>query len=472
MSRLHVELVGARGLLPADGLVTDGASARDPYGELQVNAALPRRRSATRRHTRDPDFDFTPEAPFPVTHPSSVLHVHIYDEGDVLHSDVSLGCARIDLRHLPWNTPIDVWVELSGGKIAAGAGNVGENGSTTKTAQAKLSQLPAQSAPLSTLPPRPKVRHPYGIIQLRIMYETSFLHQFTSGFRSAPVTTIDVPPEFHASLCYSNLMRCLDYLNPMLESAEDVSNIQRWVSPLKSMSVLITWVLLVRHSDYFPVVFHLWLLFKMAAGYVQKHTSDHPHGAYRVDKIRQQMSPCSQTAGGGTSLLSGAAAGGDDGTVNSKGEGLGRFVDALATWLLGMGLGSQLETAQNAMGSVADGLDAVSALFAWKDVQTSRNVCAGIFVSGIFLYLFPTRWLLVCVTVWLMLSSTMLYNVVVRGLTGLSGLLARSPNAETMLKDGQIQGLLKVRVRRGAGLKDGSSAGRRQVGGVEAKKLR
>ena len=160
-----------------------------------------------------------------------------------------------------------------------------------------------------------------------------------------------------------------------------------------------------------------------------------------------------------------AEAGGDGQSLRNsnnkieKGGGLGGFVDALATWLLGMGLGAQLEAAQNAMGSTADGLDTVAALFTWKDVHTSRNVCAGLFVSGAFLYLFPTRWLLVCVTVWLMLSSTMLYGVVVRALAGLSGLLARSPNADTMVKDGQIRGLLKVRVRGGGGGAQGESAG-------------
>ena len=488
MARLHVELVGARGLLPADGLVTDGASSRDPYGELQVNAALPRPRSATRRHTRDPDFDFTPASPFVVPHPSSVLRVHIYDEGDVLHSDVLLGCAHIELRRLPWNTPVDLWLELSNGSgdsVAAAAGDAGNNNNDTgvpaaaKQPSLLLPHQPSQRLPppsslsstlappaviIPGLPTSPKVRHPYGIIQLRIMFETSWLHQFTSGFRSAPATAIDVPPEFHATLCYNNLVRCLDYVNPLLEGAEEVSNIQRWVSPLKSMSVLLAWVLLMRNSDYFPVVLHLWLLFKMAAGYVQKHTSDHPHRAYRVDKIRQHMSPYLPSAGSGAFLLSPGAGGDGQSLRNSnnkieKGGGLGGFVDALATWLLGMGLGAQLEAAQNAMGSTADGLDTVAALFTWKDVHTSRNVCAGLFVSGAFLYLFPTRWLLVCVTVWLMLSSTMLYGVVVRALAGLSGLLARSPNADTMVKDGQIRGLLKVRVRGGGGGAQGESAG-------------
>lgn len=455
--RLYVELVGARGLLPADGLTTDGASARDPYGELRVNTSQ-RQRSKTRRHTRDPDFEFNAE-PFPVPHPSSVLHVHIYDAGDILHSDELLGCAQVELRHLPWNTPVDVWLELSNdqaghpssfvskkpGSAAAGASGSSEEMATEGSIDGRKKRVHSTSRGATAIPDVPglpsaaRVRHPFGIIQLRLMYKTSWLCIFTSGFRPAPPREVLVPPPFHATTCYTNLMRCLEYTNPLLEGAEEVSKIQRWVSPLKSMSVLLAWILVMRYSDSFPVVLHLWLLFKMAAGYVGKYTSDHPHGVYRVDKIRRRMAPLPRSS-------SAASAGGALEGEASK-EGLSGFVDASATWLLGIGLGAQLETAQNAMGTLADGLDAVADIFSWRDLQLSRNVCAGLFASGTFLYLFPTRWLLLCVTMWLMLSTTMLYSVVLRGLTGLSGLLARSPSADAMMKDGQIQGLLKVKVR-------------------------
>ena len=458
---LTVELVGARKLLPADGLLTDGSSSRDPYAELQLNT-FPVQKSRTHRHTRDPDFQFTPPT-FSVPHPNSVLKISIFDEGDIIHSDELLGRASINLRSLPWNTPMDLWLELSrdGSESTLNpmapqntAGLDPHNGKVCADDQLKGNTLAGQAVPASAALPSVVPRkssdsistsetqhhrralHPFGIIQLRVMYQTTWLKQFTTGFLPAPETTIIVPPEFHATLCYNNLMRCLEYINPLLEGVEGVSKVQRWVSPLMSMSVLLAWILVVRHLDYFPVVLHAWLLFKMASGYVRKHTSEHPHSAYQVDKIRQSMRPLGQRPI--DSVSSGTASGKD---------GLGGFIDALATWLLGMGLGAQLEAAQNAMGSAADGLDAVADIFNWKDKNMSRNICAAIFVSGLFLYVFPARWLLACVALWLMLSSTALYRLVVRGLSGLSGILATSPSPKTLVESAVITGLLKVRLR-------------------------
>ena len=332
-------------------------------------------------------------------HPSSVLHVHIYDAGDILHSDELLGCAQVELRYLPWNTPVDVWLELSNdqaghpgtiapkkpGSAAAGASGSREEkaaagsidgtkkGKRSATKQLHAAPHQATAAPdVSGLPSAARVRHPFGIIQLRLMYKTSWLRIFTSGFLPAPPREILVPAPFHATICYTNLMRCLEYTNPLLESAEEISKIQRWVSPLKSMSVLFAWILLMRYSDSFPVVLHLWLLCKMAAGYVGKYTSDHPHGVYRVDKIRRRMTPLPRSP---SAASAGGALEGDKGK-----EGLSGFVDASATWLLGIGLGAQLETAQNAMGALADGL--MLSLTFFREDCNCRNVCAGIFASG------------------------------------------------------------------------------------------
>jgi|TARA_B110000090_G_C13345440_1_gene432809 hypothetical protein len=165
----------------------------------------------------------------------------------------------------------------------------------------------------------------------------------------------------------------------------------------------------------------------MCVAYIHLHIQEHPHGASEVDKLRKTIKPLHQDAHRDSDEIA----------------SIGTFVDRVATYLIGRGLGETLQTTQNVLGSVADGLDGVTGLLAWKNRETSRQLLVGLLVScGLFAAVDFRYWLLVG-SLYMMTSCTKVYALVVYTVLGLTKFFSLSPTFNGIKQ--RLPQLIKVR---------------------------
>ena len=386
---LNVTIIGANDLLALDGplLKIAGEATSDPYTKIFLDDNDQMTRTQTIPRNCHPKWDY--KTSLNITNGASILYLNVYDEEVGLLDNLSgqallggspvdkhLGTLTIPLATLPINQIIEGWFALS-----APVDGATKSSSSSSTAT------------------KPELDAPYGRIMLRLHYETSLQAQFYAGFLPPPPVLVAPPIPFSADVAYQNLNRTLEYLWPILDCIYGLMDIRSWTSPLRSVLFLMAWFYLCRNYQWIPIVMHVSLIVKMSISYVRMFIYEHPHGACKVDKLKQTIQPI----------------------IHKKVEetSIGNFLDKVATFLIGKGLAGTLQTTQNVLGNVSDGLDGIVDLLQWKNRATSKNLFIGLFVSiGLFM-LIPFHYWLLCGSIWMMTSNTYSYAVVVYTMSGL-----------------------------------------------------
>ena len=103
-------------------------------------------------------------------------------------------------------------------------------------------------------------------------------------------------------------------------------------------------------------------------------------------------------------------------------------MDRVATFLIGRGLSSTLQTSQNALGSVANGLDSMAGLVAWKNRAASRQLLMGVVVSCGLFALVPFRYWLLFASLYIMTSQTRVFATVSTSVVGVTNWFFLSPD--------------------------------------------
>ena len=383
---LDLAVVGAADLIALDGplLIVGGEASSDPFATIFLDDKDQQQQTHTIRRDLHPKWDYT--TTLVVKNAASILQIDVNDlDQAILHGkDVSkpLGTLSIPLSTLPINQTIECWFALQPPK----------NGVTLEYQSDQQQEAP------------------WGRIMLRLHYETTRQALFYAGFLPPP-PIIEQPPEpFSADHAYQNLMRCLEYLWPMLDVVTGLLNIQSWTNPLKSILFLFGWYYLCRHPHWIPIFIHASLIFKMSIEYVRLHIQEHAHGASEVDKLRKTVTYIKQKNGDTEDEAS-----------------LGSFLDKVATFLVGRGLAGTLQTTQNTLGSVAGGLDILTGLVKWKDQSASKTMFIGLFMSAFLFATVPFHYWLVCCTIWIMTSKTHPYALFVYTVSGLAKIRSLSP---------------------------------------------
>ena len=264
---LDVTIVGASNLIAVEGHLV-GHSSSDPYCLCSLDDQDQLIQTPVVSRNIHPKWDF-PTTLF-VKNAASLLHLTVMNKGNDSrinlqqldinlhkHKDLPLGRLVIPLSALPYNQTIEGWFALLPPEHPIDATTV----DITTTDDAAL---PSTTSTTSS----PPSEH-CGRIMLRLHYETTKHAQFYAGFQPPPPIPVAPPLPFSADQCYVSLMRCLEYLWPILDVVWNLMDIQHWTSPVRSCCFLIGWYYICVYYQYVPVFVHLFL---MVSTYNCKHS--------------------------------------------------------------------------------------------------------------------------------------------------------------------------------------------------------
>ena len=267
---LDVTIVGASNLIAVEGHLV-GHSSSDPYCLCSLDDQDQLIQTPVVSRNIHPKWDF-PTTLF-VKNAASLLHLTVMNKGNDSrinlqqldinlhkHKDLPLGRLVIPLSALPYNQTIEGWFALLPPEHPIDATTV----DTTTTDDAALPSTTSTTSTTSS----PPSEH-CGRIMLRLHYETTKHAQFYAGFQPPPPIPVAPPLPFSADQCYVSLMRCLEYLWPILDVVWNLMDIQHWTSPVRSCCFLIGWYYICVYYQYVPVFVHLFL---MVSTYNCKHS--------------------------------------------------------------------------------------------------------------------------------------------------------------------------------------------------------
>eukprot|EP00656_Telonema_subtile_P006170 TRINITY_DN12834_c0_g2_i2.p1 TRINITY_DN12834_c0_g2~~TRINITY_DN12834_c0_g2_i2.p1 ORF type:complete len:711 (+),score=164.83 TRINITY_DN12834_c0_g2_i2:139-2271(+) len=328
-----------------------------------------------------------------VKRPAPTVCFQVYDKNS-LTSDTLMGTVHVPLSTLQDGEVHEHWYEIS------------------------LEEAIAQKQRKSAV--KPKMR-------LRLRFTYSQLGEFFAYFLTPIPAAPDLGAPFDQGVLIGNIQRLVGLLMPIVSVLMYMIYIVKWENPVLSAGVLVGWILLCQCVGYLPALCCMgWLLYAMW-GFVRarsrKASLDALHAVSTALQKGLEVGPDSVVW---KQQAYHTQQGCEEDSLQDADAGL---LSTLLDSVLPKSLNSTLRWAQNLLGSICVGIEALIDLFQWKSTTASLGLSATLLVCAVVCVLLPLRWLVLVVGSLVFFGNTGPFAGLMWVMAGANRYLGRRRNA-------------------------------------------